>query len=91
MYAPAARRSAVLQFTNRPCFPSGSRAGSLFFHKSQPHNKEGIMKRIIGLLTLTALLITQSLALAAEQIGVYVAPKFIYGFTQMQGMKTTRA
>ena len=44
------------------------------------------MKRIIGMLALAALLITPSLAFA-EQIGVYVAPKFVYGYTQMQRMK----
>jgi len=46
------------------------------------------MKRIFGLLALAALLITPSLAFA-EQIGGYVAPKFIYGYTQMQSMKAT--
>jgi len=49
-------------------------------------DKEGTMKRILGLLALAALLITPSLAFA-EQIGVYVTPKFVIGFTQMQGMK----
>jgi len=45
------------------------------------------MRRIIGLLALAALLITPSLAFATGQSGIYVAPKFIYGFTQMNGMK----
>ena len=48
------------------------------------------MKRILGLLALATMLVTPSLAFA-EQIGIYVAPKFIYGFTQMQGMKTSGA
>lgn len=41
------------------------------------------MKRILGLLALVAVLATPTFASAAEQIGVYVAPKFIYGYTMM--------
>lgn len=41
------------------------------------------MKRILGLLALVAVLTTPTFASAAEQIGVYVAPKFIYGYTMM--------
>jgi len=46
------------------------------------------MKRLIGLLAMAALLVTPTLAFASGQIGVYVAPKFVYGFTQLQGMKS---
>ena len=46
------------------------------------------MKRIIGLLAITALLVTPTLAFASGQAGVYVAPKFVYGFAQLNGMKT---
>ena len=45
------------------------------------------MKQITGLLALAATLAVPSLALAQEQTGVYIAPRFIYGFTQMDGMK----
>jgi len=45
------------------------------------------MKRIIGLLTLAAMLVTPSLAFASGQGNVYVAPKLIWGITQMQGIK----
>ena len=41
------------------------------------------MKRILGLIALVTVLSTPTLALAAEQIGVYVAPKFVYGYTMM--------
>ena len=52
--------------------------------------EEGTMKsikHIIGLLTLALFLAAPTLALAAEQMGVYVTPKFIYGYTQMNGLK----
>jgi opacity protein-like surface antigen len=45
------------------------------------------MKRIIGLLTLAAMLVTPSLAFASGQGNVYVAPKLIWGITQMQGIQ----
>ena len=43
-----------------------------------------MMKRITGLLVLALFLAVPSLALAAEQMGVYVTPKFVYGYTQMK-------
>ena len=46
------------------------------------------MKKIFGLLTLAALLATPALALGAGQVGVYVAPKFVYGYTLLDGMKS---
>lgn len=46
------------------------------------------MKRILGLLALAGVLAFPSLASAGEQIGVYVAPKFITGWTVMDNMKT---
>ena len=46
------------------------------------------MKRIIGLMAMVSMLIFSSASFAAaEQIGVYVAPKFVYGLTQMQSVK----
>ena len=45
------------------------------------------MKRIIGLLALAAMLALPSPAFAGGQPGPYAALKFIYGFTQMNGMK----
>ena len=47
------------------------------------------MKRIIGLLVLAALLVTPTLAFATGQTGAYVAPKFVYGFTQMMRMQSS--
>ena len=47
------------------------------------------MKRIIGLLTLAALLVVPSLASASGQVGLYVTPKFIYGGMMMDGIKIT--
>ena len=46
------------------------------------------MKRILGLLALVGILTFPAMALAGEQIGVYVAPKFITGWTVMDNMKT---
>ena len=43
------------------------------------------MKRIFGLFMLVSMLAIPSMAFAAEQIGVYVAPKFIAGWTVMDG------
>ena len=45
------------------------------------------MKRILGLFMLVSMLAMPSMAFAAEQIGVYVAPKFVFGINQMNGMK----
>jgi len=45
------------------------------------------MKRIIGLLAMAALLFTPTVAFATGQTGFYVTPKFVYGFTQMNGMR----
>ena len=45
------------------------------------------MKRIIGLLVFIAMLAAPSLALAWEQTGIYVAPKFVYGYALIQGQK----
>ena len=45
------------------------------------------MKRILGLLLLAGVVMTPAVALADEQIGVYVTPKFIYGLTQMDSFK----
>ena len=46
------------------------------------------MKRLFCLLLLTGLMTAAAPALAAEQLGVYVAPKFVYGLTQMDSVKT---
>ena len=45
------------------------------------------MKRIIGALLLVGVMLTPAIASAGEQIGVYVAPKFVYGVTQMNSIK----
>ena len=45
------------------------------------------MKRILGVLLLVGVMVTPTVALAGEQIGVYVAPKFVYGLTQMNNFK----
>jgi opacity protein-like surface antigen len=42
------------------------------------------MKRIIGLMTMVSMLAVSPVGSAsADQVGIYVAPKFIYGYTQM--------
>jgi opacity protein-like surface antigen len=46
------------------------------------------MKRILGLFVLVGMLAVPAMALAAEQIGVYVTPKFVYGITLLEGVKT---
>jgi opacity protein-like surface antigen len=45
------------------------------------------MKRILGVLLLVGVMAMPTVASSAEQIGVYVAPKFVYGLTQMDGAK----
>ena len=46
------------------------------------------MKRIIGLLAIVGMLAIPSVSFAAsDQIGIYVAPKFVYGLTQMKSIK----
>jgi opacity protein-like surface antigen len=45
------------------------------------------MRKVLGLLTLMAMLAAPSLAMA--ETGFYVAPKFIYGYTQMNNLKAT--
>ena len=45
------------------------------------------MKRILGVLLLVGMMVTPTIASAGEQIGVYVAPKFVYGLTQMDSAK----
>jgi len=45
------------------------------------------MKRILGVLLLVGVMVTPTVASAGEQIGVYVAPKFVYGLTQMDGVR----
>jgi len=51
-------------------------------------NQEEGMKRIIGLMLMVSMLMFSSAgSAAAEQIGIYVAPKFVYGLTQMQSVK----
>jgi len=45
------------------------------------------MKRILGVLLLVGVMVTPTVASAGEQIGVYVAPKFVYGLTQMDSFK----
>jgi len=44
------------------------------------------MKRILGLMVLVGVLMIPSVG-SADQIGIYVAPKFVYGLTQMRGVK----
>lgn len=46
------------------------------------------MKRILGLVMIVAALALPTMASAGEQIGVYVTPKFITGWTVMDNMKT---
>lgn len=46
------------------------------------------MKRIAGLFVLAAGMMFPGIASAGDQVGVYVAPKFVYGITQMQNVKT---
>lgn len=46
------------------------------------------MKKVLALMLLSGLLAAAASALAAEQLGVYVAPKFVYGLTQMDSVKT---
>ena len=41
------------------------------------------MKRVLGLFTLVAVLTVPAMAFAGEQVGVYVAPKFIGAWTTM--------
>jgi opacity protein-like surface antigen len=55
--------------------------------ESQP-GKEKVMKRFFGFLGLVVVLAVPSVSFAAEQIGVYVTPKIIYGITVMDGVKT---
>ena len=45
------------------------------------------MKRILGVLLLVGVMVTPTIASAGEQIGIYVAPKFVYGLTQMDSFK----
>ncbi|MDL2216271.1 outer membrane beta-barrel protein [Desulfovibrio sp. OttesenSCG-928-M14] len=45
------------------------------------------MKRILGALLLIGVMVLPTVASAAEQIGIYVVPKFIYGLTQMDSVK----
>lgn len=45
------------------------------------------MRRVLGLLVLAGALVLPAMARAGEQVGVYVAPKFIYGYTLLDGMK----
>ncbi|MDL2279304.1 outer membrane beta-barrel protein [Desulfovibrio sp. OttesenSCG-928-G11] len=45
------------------------------------------MKRILGVLFFVGVMVMPTVAAAAEQIGVYVAPKFVYGLTQMDSAK----
>ena len=45
------------------------------------------MKRILGVLLLVVVMVTPTIASAGEQIGIYVAPKFVYGLTQMDSFK----
>ena len=46
------------------------------------------MKRIIGMMVLAVALMVPSASFAeGDQIGVYVAPKFVYGYTMMNSVK----
>lgn len=45
------------------------------------------MKRILGALLFVGLVAMPTVASAGDQIGVYVAPKFVYGLTQMDSVK----
>jgi opacity protein-like surface antigen len=47
------------------------------------------MKRFTGLFVLLGMLALPLSASAAGKTGIYVAPKFVYGFTQMNSMKGT--
>ena len=47
-----------------------------------------MMKRIMGLMLLVAVLMVPTAGFAAsDQLGIYVAPKFVYGLTQMNNVK----
>lgn len=45
------------------------------------------MKKIFGVLILAAALAAPTAAVAGEQVGIYVAPKFVYGLTKMDNGK----
>jgi len=45
------------------------------------------VKRIIGLLAMAVLLVSPSLGFASGQMGVYVTPKFVYGYLKGYDMK----
>jgi hypothetical protein len=48
----------------------------------------GAMKRTLGLMVLVAVMMVPTVSFAeGDQIGVYVAPKFVYGLTQMNHSK----
>lgn len=47
------------------------------------------MKRVLGLLVMTGMLVFPTLSFAGDQIGIYVSPKFVYGLTQMDGVKVS--
>jgi len=47
------------------------------------------VKRIIGLLAMAALFVSPSLVFASGQMGVYVTPKFIYGYLLGHDLKNT--
>jgi opacity protein-like surface antigen len=50
--------------------------------------EEGQMKRIFGLLVRVGFLMVPTVSFAeGDQIGIYVAPKFVYGLTQFQHPK----
>jgi opacity protein-like surface antigen len=47
------------------------------------------MKRIVGVFALMAMLAAPALAYAGDQIGIYVAPKFVYGYARGSDATTT--
>ena len=54
----------------------------------QTTQEEGTMKRIMGVIALAVVLMVPATSFAAgDQIGVYVSPKFIYSYTQMNNIK----
>jgi hypothetical protein len=49
------------------------------------------MKGIFGLFAFLSILAVPSLAYGADQIGICVAPKFIYGYARADDAKTVRS
>lgn len=60
---------------------------ALTFQSKTKTRKACKMKKVLGLLAMAAILVIPNVARAGDQLGIYVTPKFIYGYTQMDGFK----